>query len=74
MANPTEQEYTVIGVWVNDTPVSVGVVAGTHQVDGGNDLDDIDGSQGPWALTVTAADPFTAEDIAIVAMAEDIED
>lgn len=28
--------YTVIGVWLNDKPVTVGVVEGRHNVDGGD--------------------------------------
>jgi hypothetical protein len=29
--------YTVIGVWLDDIPIVVGVVAGTHEVYGGDE-------------------------------------
>lgn len=70
-------DWTVIGFWADDTPVVVGVVAGEHDVDGGDDCSDLDiaGSfRGPWATSVTASSVEDAEAAAVQEMlAEDRE-
>jgi hypothetical protein len=53
-------QYTVIGVWQDDKPVVAGVVAGRHEVYGG-DEDSFNG--GLWSAHVTAADITEAERI-----------
>jgi hypothetical protein len=50
--------YTVIGVWLNDKPVTVGVIEGRHNVDGG---DQETFTQGVWATSVDAVDVEQAE-------------
>jgi hypothetical protein len=57
--------YTVLGVWNEDEPVPVGVVAGDHQVTGGSGRHF---EQGLWATSVTAADADTAEQAAVADM------
>lgn len=57
--------YTVIGVWKADTPVTVGVVAGEHEVSGG---DTEIFPEGLWATSVGAEDVFAAEDAAVTEM------
>lgn len=54
--------YTVIGVWQDDEPIPVGVVAGEHEVSGG---DSGEFEQGVWATSVVAPDSATAEHLAI---------
>lgn len=54
--------YTVIGVWMSDDPVPVGVVCGRHRVDGG---DDEAFPEGLWATYVSADDTDDAETAAI---------
>lgn len=65
-------DWTVIGFWLEDTPVVAGVVAGNHDVDGGGDCDggDIGGSslRGPWATAVTASSAEDAEELAVEEM------
>jgi hypothetical protein len=50
--------YTVIGVWLNGKPVTVGVIEGRHNVDGG---DQETFPQGVWATSVDALDVEQAE-------------
>jgi hypothetical protein len=56
--------YTVIGVWQDDQPIPVGVIAGEHEVSGGD-------SSRLWATSVTAPDEATAEQFAIEEMQAD---
>jgi hypothetical protein len=60
--------YTVIGVWQDDQPIPVGVIAGDHEVNGG---DSSQFEQGMWATYVTAPDSATAEQLAIGEMQAD---
>jgi hypothetical protein len=57
--------FTVVGIWENNEPVPVGVIAGDHHVIGGDEsaLD-----QGGWATSVTAPDPATARAWAVTTM------
>lgn len=55
--------YTVIGVWVDDQPIPVGVVAGEHEVSGGDEYEHF--PQGVWATTVVANHDLDAERAAI---------
>jgi len=59
--------YTVIGVWLGDQPVPIGVIEGQHEVHGG---DDSEFPEGLWATSVTAADPGQAEQAAITELLE----
>ena len=59
--------YTVLGLWLHNEPVSVGVIAGEHGVTGG-DTDAFE--EGLWATSVDADDPLTAEALAIAEMEE----
>ena len=54
--------YTVIGVWLDDEPIPVGVIAGAHDVTHGHDSEFGDGS---WSTSVAAPDPATAQQAAI---------
>jgi hypothetical protein len=68
-----EKTWTVIGFWVEDEPVSTGVVEGNVTVHGGSDeLDDgsdlVDGAKGLWATTAVADTPLRAENAAIMEM------
>jgi len=54
--------YTVVGVWMSDDPVPVGVIRGRHSVDGG---DDEAFPEGLWATHVNADDTDDAEAAAI---------
>ncbi|GAA1884122.1 hypothetical protein GCM10009687_60630 [Asanoa iriomotensis] len=59
--------FTVVGVWVDDEPIPVGVIAGRHDVSGG------DGErfgQGVWAATVDADDERDAEQAAVAVVRE----
>lgn len=60
--------YTVIGVWQNDEPIPVGVIAGEHEVSGGASSEF---EQGVWATSVAAPDSATAEQLAIDEMQAD---
>jgi hypothetical protein len=60
--------YTVIGVWQDDEPIPVGVIAGEHQVGGG---DSGHFEQGVWATCVAAPDSATAEHLATAEMQDD---
>jgi hypothetical protein len=65
--------WTVIGFWVEDEPVSTGVVEGNVTVYGGsdelNDGDDlVPGSKGLWAMPAVADTPLRAENVAIAEM------
>ncbi len=72
--HPQAKTWTVIGFWLNDEPYSAGVVAGSHAVYGGNDLDDTgEGFQGAWATSVEAASAEEAEDMAIEEMLDSLE-
>ncbi|HEY1705650.1 MAG TPA: hypothetical protein VGG75_38685 [Trebonia sp.] len=71
--------WTVIGLWVEDEPVSVGVVEGEHSVYGGSDyLDDgsevIDGAKGAWAASAVAATAEEAEELAVGEMRASLND
>ena len=61
--------YTVIGVWMSGTPVPVGVIEGTHGVEGG-DWDAFE--EGLWSTSVEAKDVYQAEDAAVAEMRENI--
>lgn len=61
--------YTVIGVRIDDTPMVVGVVAGTHEVYGG---DEEAFEQGLWATSIDAIDVEQAEQLAKVEMLESL--
>jgi hypothetical protein len=54
--------YTVIGVWQDDEPIPVGVIAGDHEV---TDGDDSEFEDGLWATSVVAPDAATAQQLAI---------
>lgn len=54
--------YTVIGVWQDDEPIPVGVIAGEHDVTDG-DLNEFE--DGLWATSVAAPDSATAQHLAI---------
>ena len=60
-------QYTVIGVWLADKPVVVGVVAGGHEVYGG---DEQTFTEGVWATVVAARDIAEAERLATTDMIE----
>lgn len=62
----TDTTWTVVGVWDGDEPISVGVIAGEHEVAGGDEFH-FDG--GLWATSVQAGDPSDAESAAIREMA-----
>jgi hypothetical protein len=66
-----DTEWTVIGVWLCDEPVTTGVVAGRHDVSGG---DTEQFPQGCWATSVSAPDPDTAEAEAVAEMRGDTSD
>lgn len=57
--------YTVLGVWQDGKAIPVGVIAGRHEVTGG---DDSEYEQGLWALSVEAPDVDTAERLAVEEM------
>ena len=57
--------YTVIGVWQDDEPIPVGVVAGVHQV---SDGDSTQFEQGLWSTCVAARDTTTAQQLAVEEM------
>lgn len=59
--------YTVIGVWQEDEPIAVGVIAGEHPVHGG---DERAFPHGLWATSVTAPDSATAQRLGIAEMRE----
>jgi hypothetical protein len=59
--------YTVVGVWMNDQPIPVGVIAGEHQV---HDGDATEFEQGLWATSVAAPDSSTAQQRAVDEMRE----
>jgi len=59
--------YTVIGVWQEDEPIPVGVIAGEHPV---HDGDERAFPQGRWATSVTAPDSTTAQQLAVAEMRE----
>jgi len=63
------EAYTVIGVWIDDDPVPVGVVAGEHTVSGGEDFERF--PQGVWATMVIAVHDLEAERHAIDQMRAD---
>ncbi|MFE6967018.1 hypothetical protein ACFVAJ_18040 [Agromyces sp. NPDC057679] len=66
--------YTVIGLWVNDVPVVVGVIEGNHQVTGGDDVSEaLYAAQGAWALAVEAGDATEAEGVAVDEMTDTLE-
>lgn len=60
-------EYTVIGVWQEDEPIPVGVIAGAHPV---HDGDQRAFPQGLWAASVIAPDSTTAQQFAVAEMRE----
>lgn len=61
------RDWTVIGLWLEDVPVVAGVVAGLHEVEGGDDCSDWD-FRGPWATSVTASSVEEAESGAVQEM------
>jgi hypothetical protein len=60
--------WTVIGVWVNDAAVPLGVIEGRHAVHVNFDLEEIEDQQGPWAVSVSAPDAKAAEQRAVEEM------
>ena len=64
--------YTVIGVWINDTPAPVGAIHGRHDITGDMPDDVLPG--GCWATSVTAPDPDTAQQTAAADMRGDNDD
>jgi hypothetical protein len=58
-------QYTVVGVWQEDQPIPVGVIAGEHPV---HDGDATAFAQGLWATSVTAPDSTTAQQLAVAEM------
>ena len=60
-------EYTVIGVWHEDEPIPVGVIAGEHPV---YDGDARAFPHGLWATSVTSADSTSAQRLALAEMHE----
>ncbi|KIA74370.1 hypothetical protein ANMWB30_09430 [Arthrobacter sp. MWB30] len=63
------QWFTVIGLWHGDAPVCTGIIAGRHDV-GGGDTSDIN-DQGVWATSAYASDMAEAERLAIAEMSDD---
>ncbi len=61
--------YTVIGVWLEDTPIVVGVIAGSHEVYGG---DEQRFPEGLWATSVDASTVEQAEQLAKVEIRDSI--
>lgn len=61
----TDTIWTVIGFWDEDEPVVVGIVAGRHDVVGGEGVSE----QGPWAVSVTAPGSDKAGLLAVAEMA-----
>ncbi|MGI5213324.1 hypothetical protein [Plantactinospora sp. CA-290183] len=53
--------YTVLGVWPDEQPVSVGVIVGEHEVHGG---DDSAFDVGLWAISVESTGVDEAQDLA----------
>lgn len=66
-----ENMWTVIGVWLDDVPVPLGVIAGQHSVTGGDSYDEFE--QGPWATSVIADHDYAAEQAAVAQMRADNE-
>jgi hypothetical protein len=66
-AEDEDDGYTVIGVWLSDEPVPVGVITGRHFVEGG---DDQAFPEGLWATHVSAGDTGEAETAAIQEMTD----
>jgi hypothetical protein len=62
--------YTVIGVWLDNAPIVVGVITGRHAVHGGDDTAFTDGL---WATFVDATDIEHAEHLAVTAMQDSVE-
>ncbi len=62
MSNP----FTVIGYWRGDRPVSVGVIAGEHDVHAGEGVTE----EGDWAMFLEADSPEAAQALAIKDMRE----
>ncbi|WP_433304279.1 hypothetical protein ACQP2F_14515 [Actinoplanes sp. CA-030573] len=59
--------FTVIGVWLADKPAVAGVVAGDHEIYGGDEHVFADGL---WSTVVEAADIREAEHLATTAILE----
>ncbi len=57
--------FTVVGVWIDDEPIPVGVIAGHHDVSGG-DAEQF--PQGVWATSVSAEHDVDAEQAAVADM------
>lgn len=55
------EPFTVIGYWDGSRPVSVGVIAGVHDVHAGEGATE----EGDWAMAVEAESPEAAEVLAI---------
>jgi hypothetical protein len=60
-------QFTVIGVWHGDKPATAGVVAGPHEVYGGDEDTFTDGL---WFVHVTADTVADAERLAILDVVE----
>ena len=64
---PAPWTYTVVGVWLDDRPVPVGVILGQHQVFDG---DAATFPEGLWATSVPADDSSQAQRLAVAEMAD----
>ncbi len=64
-----DEVYTVIGVWIGDRPVPVGVIEGQHAVHGGYE-DEF--PEGLWATSVSTGNPDEAEHAAIAEMLDSL--
>ncbi len=65
--DPAPGIFTVVGVWLDDRPIPVGVIGGQHQVADG-DTDTF--PEGLWATSVLAEDSSQAQHLAIAEMAD----
>jgi hypothetical protein len=65
IADTPTGRYTVTGVWLGSQPVPVAVIAGEHDVCGGDDTAFPDGL---WATSVSAPDAATAQRLAVADM------
>lgn len=56
------ETYTVIGVWLGDRPIPVGVISGIHDVSYGDNDEFPDGL---WATNVEASSEYLAQFVAV---------
>lgn len=62
--------FTVLGYWSGSRPVSVGVIAGEHDVHAGENAT----REGDWAIFVEAETPDAAQTLAIQEMRDNEDD